>query len=106
VRGTEQGGIQIRDGARANLVGNTLEGERGRTAAVELWGGRAHVDGTPSDVTDQSAIETVPVPRVPAAKSAAVVMREAGALPRDAVDRSLVARTDAVPRRGAARDVK
>ena len=86
VRATVQGSIQIRDGARANLIGNTLEGPRGRTAAVELWGGRAHVDGTPSDVTSQSAIAALPVPHVPPARAAAVVMRDAGALPRDALD--------------------
>lgn len=86
VRATEQGSIQIRDGARANLIGNTLEGPRGRTAAVELWGGRAHVERTPSDVTGQSAIAALPVPRVPAARAATVVMRDAGALPRDALD--------------------
>jgi hypothetical protein len=92
IRATVQGSIQIRDGARANLVGNTLEGRRGQTAAVELWGGRAHVDDTPSDVTRQSAIAALPVPRVPPARAAPVVIREAGALPRDAVDRSLVER--------------
>ncbi len=86
VRATEQGGIQIRDGARANLVGNTLEGPRGSTAAVQLWGGRAHVDETPSDVSKQSAIPALPVPNVPPARAAAVVMRDAGALPRDAMD--------------------
>jgi hypothetical protein len=86
VRATVQGGIQIRDGARANLVGNTLEGPRGRTAAVELWGGHAHVDQTPSDVTSQSTIAELPVPHVPPARAAAVVMRDAGALPRDALD--------------------
>ena len=86
VRATVQGGIQIRDGARANLVDNTLEGPRGRTAAVELWDGRAHVDGTPSDVSSQSAIAALPVPQVPPPRAAAVVMRDAGALPRDALD--------------------
>jgi hypothetical protein len=86
VRATVQGGIQIRDGARANLVGNTLEGPRGRTAAVELWGGHAHVDGTPSDVTSQNAIAALPVPHVPPARAAAAVMHDAGALPRDALD--------------------
>ena len=86
VRATVQGGIQIRDGARANLVGNTLEGPRGVMAAVELWGGRAHVDETPSDVTGQSAIAALAVPHVPPARAAAVVMRDAGARPRDALD--------------------
>jgi pectate lyase len=86
VRGTVQGGIQIREGARANLVGNTLEGSRGRTAAVTLWGGRAHVDGTPSDVSSQDNIAPLPVPHPPPERSAADVMREAGALPRDASD--------------------
>ena len=86
VRATEQGGIQIRDSARANLIGNTLEGEKGSTAAVELWGGRAHVDQTPSDVTSQSAIAAFSVPAVPSARPASVVMRDAGALPRDPLD--------------------
>jgi hypothetical protein len=86
VRATAQGSIQIRDGARANLVGNTLEGPRGRRAAVDLWGGRAYVDQTPSDVTSQSAIAALPVPHVPPARAAAVVIRDAGALPRDALD--------------------
>jgi hypothetical protein len=86
VRATVQGSIQIRDRARANLFGNTLEGPRGRAAAVKLWGGFAHVDETPSDVTSQSAIAALPVPDVPPARAAAVVMREAGALPRDALD--------------------
>src|SRR5262245_57104489 len=86
VRGTVQGSIQIREGARANLVGNTLEGSRGTTAAVTLWGGRAHVDATPSDVRKEDNIAPLPVPRPPPARSAADVMREAGALPRDAGD--------------------
>ena len=89
--GTEQGSIQIRDGARANLVDNTLEGRRGQQAAVEMWGGRAWVDDTPSDVTRQSAIPALPVPSVPSPRPAATVIREAGALPRDAVDQALVA---------------
>jgi len=91
IRGTEQGSIQIRDGARANLVDNTLEGRRGQQAAVEMWGGRAWVDDTPSDVTRQSTIPALPVPSVPSPRPAATVIREAGALPRDAVDQALVA---------------
>jgi len=90
VRGTEQGNIQIRDGARANLIGNTIEGGRGRTAMVALWGGRAHVDATPSDVTSQSTIVALAVPHPPPARAAAVVTRDAGALPRDALDTSFV----------------
>jgi hypothetical protein len=85
-RATVQGNIQVRDGARANLVGNTFEDARGRAAAVERWGGLAHVDETPSDVTTRRAISELPVPGVPRPRTAAVVMREAGALPRDALD--------------------
>ncbi len=95
VRATVQGGIQIRDGARANLVGNTLEGSSGRTAAVALWGGRAYVEGTPSDVTAADTIPALPVPQVPKARAASVVLREAGALPRDAVDSGLLERAAA-----------
>jgi len=86
VRGTVQGSIQIREGAQANLVGNTLEGSSGTTAAVTLWGGRAHVDRTPSDVRSQESIAALPVPRPPPERSAADVVRDAGALPRDAAD--------------------
>jgi hypothetical protein len=92
IRSTVQGNIQIRDGARANLVDNTLKGRRGQIAAVDMWGGRAYVDDTPSDVTRQSTIAAMPVPRVPSARPVATVIREAGALPRDGVDQGLVER--------------
>ncbi len=85
VRGTEQGGIQIRDGARADLVGNTLGGPRERVAA-QLWGGHAHVEDTPSDLGGEGDIALLAVPNPPPPASAATVMREAGALPRDALD--------------------
>lgn len=90
IRGTVQGGIQIRDGARANLIGNTVEGRRGQGAAVELWGGRAHVDATPSDVAAADSMPALPVPQVPAARAAATVIGNAGAQPRDAVDAGLI----------------
>jgi hypothetical protein len=86
VRGTVQGGIQIRDGAQANLVGNTLEGPREPTAAVTLWGGRAHVDRTPSDVGSQENVAPLPVPHPPPEKAAAEVIRDAGAFPRDGLE--------------------
>jgi len=92
VRATVQGAIQIRDGARANLIGNTIEGARRQRAAVEKWGGRAHVDDTPSDVGADGAIAALPVPRPPEAKSVALVVREAGAQPRDAVDAASIGR--------------
>src|SRR5262249_15822085 len=41
VRAPVQGGMQIREGATANLVGNALIGPKA-TVAVKLWGGRAH----------------------------------------------------------------
>src|SRR5262249_8255676 len=86
VRGTVQGGIQILNGARANLVGNTVEDARGRTAGVTRWGGRAHVDRTPSDVDSRESIAPLPVPHPPPEKSAAVVMRQAGPVPRQGLD--------------------
>src|SRR5262245_19059624 len=86
VRGTVQGNIQIRDGAQANLVGNTIEGPKGPTAAVTMWGGRAHVDRTPSDVGSQDNVAPLPVPHVPPERAAADVIRDAGALPRDGLD--------------------
>lgn len=88
VRATVQGAIQIREGARANLIDNTIEGTRPQRAAVEKWGGYAHVEGTPSDVRPERAIALLPVPRVPAARAAALVARDAGAQPRDAGDTS------------------
>jgi hypothetical protein len=92
IRDTRQGTIQIRDGARANLVDNTLEGRRDQGAAVALWGGRAFVEDTPSDVTREETIGPLPVPRVPSSRPAAAVVRDAGAQPRDAMDRALVER--------------
>jgi hypothetical protein len=85
VRSTKQGGIQIRDGARADLVGNTLGGPMD-TAAAKLWGGHAYVQDTPSDLGGAGDVAPLQVPHLPPAKTAAAVTREAGAQPRDTVD--------------------
>ncbi|HXJ36016.1 MAG TPA: right-handed parallel beta-helix repeat-containing protein [Candidatus Eisenbacteria bacterium] len=86
VRSPEQGGIQIRDGARANVVGNTLDGPKA-TIAVKLWGGHAYVEGNPSDLGARGDIaRPLPAPNVPASKTAAEVMAGAGASRPDAVD--------------------
>jgi hypothetical protein len=86
VRNPSQGGIQIRDGARANLVGNVLVGPKA-TAAVKLWGGHAYVKDMRSDLGQGGDIkQPLDVPHPPAAKTAAVVMHDAGAMPRDKLD--------------------
>ncbi len=86
VRNAVQGGIQIRDGARANVVGNVLLGPKA-TVAVKLWGGHAYVRDVRSDLGDGGDIEQpLAVPRPPTAKTAAGVMRDAGAIPRDKLD--------------------
>jgi len=86
VRSPEQGGIQIRAGARANVVGNVLEGPKA-TVAAKLWGGHAYVEGNPSDLGARGDIaKPLPVPNLPAAKSAAEVMAGAGASRPDVVD--------------------
>jgi hypothetical protein len=86
VRSPEQSGIQIRDGARANVVGNTLEGPKA-TVTIKLWGGHAYVEDNPSDLGGRGDIaRPLPVPSVPAPKSAAEVIAGAGASRPDAVD--------------------
>jgi len=85
VRAPVQGGIQIRDGARANLVGNVLIGQKA-TVAVKLWGGQAYVRDTPSDLGKGSIAQPLAVPHPPAAKTADAVMSNAGAMPRDQLD--------------------
>ena len=85
VRAPVQGGIQIRDGARANLVGNVLLGKKA-TVAVKLWGGQAYVRDTPSDLGASGIAQPLAVPHPPAAKTAAAVMSNAGAMPRDRLD--------------------
>ena len=85
VRAPVQGGIQIRDGARANLVGNVLLGRKA-TVAVKLWGGQAYVRDTPSDLGAGGIAQPLAVPHPPAPKPAAAVMSNAGAMPRDQLD--------------------
>lgn len=86
VREPVQGGMQIREGATANLVGNTLIGPKA-TVAVKLWGGRAHVKDTRTDLGDGGGIaRPLPVPNPPQPRTPAAVMSEAGAMPRDALD--------------------
>jgi hypothetical protein len=86
VRSPVQGGIQIRDGARANVVGNTLEGAKA-TVAVKLWGGHAFVQGNPSDLGPRGDLtQPLPVPHPPPAKAATDVIAGAGASRPDAVD--------------------
>jgi hypothetical protein len=86
VRSPVQGGIQIREGATANVIGNVLLGPKA-TVAVKLWGGRAHIDGSRSDLGDGGNIaRPLPVPHPPEPRTSAAVMSEAGAMPRDALD--------------------
>jgi len=85
VRAPVQGGMQIRDGARANLVGNVLIGQKA-TVAVKLWGGQAYVRDTPSDLGKGNIAQPLAVPHPPEAKTAAAVMSNAGAMPRDQLD--------------------
>jgi hypothetical protein len=86
VRAPEQSGIQIRDGATANLVGNTLEGTKA-TITVKLWGGHAHVEGDHSDLGPRGDVgRALRVPHTPAPKSSSAIMDGAGASPRDIVD--------------------
>lgn len=86
VRDPVQGGMQIRDGARANLVGNVLLGPKA-TVAAKLWGGHAYVRDTRSDLGEGGDLkQPLAVPRPPAARTAAAVTREAGAMPRDKLD--------------------
>ncbi len=87
VRSPEQSGIQIREGARANVVSNTLDGPTA-TIAIKLWGGHAYVRENPSDLEgDGDLAAPLPVPSPPPPRSAADVSRDAGAQPADAVDR-------------------
>jgi hypothetical protein len=86
VRWPEQSGIQIREGARANVIANTLEGARA-TIIVKLWGGHAYLEGNPSDLPAGGDIpRPMPVPEIPGPESPADVVSGAGALPRDAID--------------------
>jgi len=86
VRSPEQGAIQVRDGATANVVGNTLDGRKA-TIAVKMWGGHAYVEGNPSDLGPQGDLAAaLPVPNPPAAKDAADVIAHAGPSKADAVD--------------------
>ncbi len=86
VRSPVQGGIQIREGASANLIGNVLLGPKA-TIAAKLWGGNAHIEGSRSDLSDGGNIAPpLPVPHPPQARAQAAVMSEAGAMPRDALD--------------------
>jgi hypothetical protein len=85
VRSPVQGGIQIREGARANLVGNVLMGPKA-TVAAKLWGGNAYVRDTRTDLSGSGNIAQLPVPHPPAPKTAAAVMSGAGAMPRDRLD--------------------
>jgi hypothetical protein len=86
VRSPEQGGVQIREGAKANVISNALQGKKA-TIAVKLWGGQAYASGNPTDLGPQDGLpKPLPVPAVPGAKSSAAVSAEAGAMPRDAVD--------------------
>jgi len=95
VRWPEESGMQIRDGARANVIANTLEGPKA-TIVVKLWGGHAHLEDNASDLADGGDIpDPVPVPDVPAGKSPAEVASAAGALPRDGVDRRYIDGTKA-----------
>jgi hypothetical protein len=86
VRSPAQGGIQIRDGAKANVIGNTLEGSKA-TIAVKLWGGHAYVEDNPSDLGASGDLAApLPVPHVPTPEPAAQVMAGAGASRADVVD--------------------
>ena len=86
VRAPVQGGIQIRDGARANLIGNVLLGPKA-TVAAKLWGGHAYVRDTPSDLGDGGDLgRPMEIPHPPAPKTAEAVMSNAGAMPRDRLD--------------------
>jgi hypothetical protein len=86
IRSPVQGGIQIRDGARANVVGNTFEGTNA-TVAFSIYGGHAHLEGVPRHLSGVSDLpQATPVPHPPPAKAQATVIRDAGALPRAAAD--------------------
>jgi hypothetical protein len=86
VRSPKQGGVQIREGAKANVISNTLQGKKA-TIAIKLWGGQAYVSGNPTDLGPTGGLpKPLPVPAVPGAKSSATVSADAGAMPRDALD--------------------
>jgi hypothetical protein len=90
VRNPVQSGIQIRDGARANLVGNAFEGPRALIASA-LFGGYAYLQNVPSELRITGDLtQPVPVPHLPPAKPAAAVVGDAGALPRDTADRYFI----------------
>jgi hypothetical protein len=86
VRSPVQGGIQVRDGARANVIGNTLLGTKA-TIATSVFGGHAHLEDEPREPSAISDIvQPVTVPRLPPAKPPATIMSDAGALPRATAD--------------------
>jgi hypothetical protein len=86
VRSPVQGGIQIRDGARANVIGNTLQGTRA-TIATSIFGGHAHLEDAPTGPSAISDLaQPLAVPRLPPAKPPATVMSDAGAQPRATAD--------------------
>jgi hypothetical protein len=86
IRSPVQGGIQIRDGARANVVGNTFQGTKA-TIASSIFGGHAHLEDVPSGLRAVGDLtEPVSVPHLPPAKPPATVMSDAGALPRATAD--------------------
>jgi len=86
VRSPVQGAIQIRDGARANLVGNTLQGTKA-TIASSIYGGHTHLEDVPANVRGAGDLtQAVPVPHLPQAKPPATVASDAGALPRASED--------------------
>jgi hypothetical protein len=98
IRWPVQSGIQICDGARANLVGNTLEGPRA-TIASSLFGGYAYLGSVSDDPRVTSELtRPVPVPHLPPAKPAGAVVSDAGALPRGAADSEAIDAATALAR--------
>jgi hypothetical protein len=86
IRSPVQGGIQIRDGARANVVGNTFQGTKA-TVASSVYGGHAHLEDPPSGPRSVGDLaQPVAVPHLPPPKPPATVVSDAGALPRATAD--------------------
>jgi hypothetical protein len=84
IRSPVQGGIQIRDGARANVI--TFQGTKA-TIASSVYGGHAHLEDPPSGPRGIGDLtQPVSVPHLPPAKPPATVVSDAGALPRAAAD--------------------
>ena len=83
IRNAQQSGIQVREGARTNIVGNFKVGSatfvsRDGSSFVYSQGNTPAVSGNVS--------VPFPVPNLPMPASQAAITANAGALPRDAVD--------------------